>query len=215
MAKLIFKASNRTTGLFIPEAAPERAEIPATPDVAASLKDYKGKAAVEEGEAFDPSPANIEARASRITLPGGLKLVLLPKKTRGGTVTATLSLHFGDEKSLFGKGAASQMAGAMLMRGTKKHNRQQIQDELDRLKAQMCRHRGRSVDQHSAGQLPRFPAAGGGILKEPAFPESDFDQIRQADLARIETSRTDPQAMATNLLNRHLAPYPVGDPRRC
>ncbi len=55
VAKLYFKASNRTTGLFIPEAAPERAEIPATPDVLASLKDYKGKAAVEDGEAFDPS----------------------------------------------------------------------------------------------------------------------------------------------------------------
>ena len=31
-----FKPSNRTLGLFIPTKQPERAEIPATPDVAAS-----------------------------------------------------------------------------------------------------------------------------------------------------------------------------------
>ena len=213
VAKLYLKSSNRTTGLFIPEAAPERSEIPVTPDVEASLKDYKGKAAVEDGEAFDPSPANIEARSRRITLPGGLKLVLLPKKTRGGTVTAALNLHFGDEKSLFGKGVAQQMAGAMLMRGTKKHSRQQIQDELDRLKAQVAvTGGGASISTVRASFLDSLRLAA-EILKEPAFPESDFEQIRQADFARIENSRTDPQALATNLINRHLAPYPLGDPR--
>ena len=50
------------------------------------VKDYKGDAAVAPGEAFDPSPANIEARARRVDAPGGLKLALLPKKTRGSTV---------------------------------------------------------------------------------------------------------------------------------
>jgi zinc protease len=213
VSKLYLKPSNRTTGLFIPEAAPDRSEVPATPDVVASLKDYKGKAAVEDGEAFDPSPANIEARTRRITLPGGLKLVLLPKKTRGGTVTAVLNLHFGDEKSLFGKGAAQQMAGAMLMRGTKKHNRQQIQDELDRLKAQVAVTGGGASISTVRATFPDSLRLAAEILKEPSFPDADFDQIRQADLARIESSRTDPQAMATNLINRHLAPYPLGDPR--
>ncbi|HEY6342465.1 MAG TPA: pitrilysin family protein [Bryobacteraceae bacterium] len=217
VAKQYFVASNRTVGEFIPDAAPVRAEIPATPDVEASLKDYKGKAAVEEGEAFDPSPANIESRAQRITLPGGLKLVLLPKKTRGGTVTAVLDLHFGDEKSLFGKGATAQLAGAMLMRGTGKHNRQQIQDELDRLKARV------GVVGTSTGATANidtiranFPDAlrlAAEILRQPAFPESEFEQIRQASLARVEATRTDPQQIALNQMYRHLAPYPAGDPR--
>ena len=39
--------------------------FPATPDSPAVLKDYKGDAAVAAGEAFDPSPANIEKRTSR------------------------------------------------------------------------------------------------------------------------------------------------------
>ena len=32
---------------------------------------------------------------------------------------------------------AAQFAGAMLMRGTQKHTRQQLQDELDKAKIQM------------------------------------------------------------------------------
>ena len=102
VAKLYLKSSNRTMGRFLPEAKPDRTEIPATPEVASLLKDYKGKAAMEEGENFDPSPANIDARTVRVTLPNGMKLALLSKKTRGGTVNAALTLHFGDEKAVFG-----------------------------------------------------------------------------------------------------------------
>ena len=213
VAKKYFVTSNLTVGRFIPDATPVRAEIPPAPDITAELKDYKGRAAVENGEAFDPSPANIESRTTRLTLPGGLKLVLLPKKTRGGTVTAVLDLHSGDEKSLFGREAAGQMAGALMMRGSKQYTRQQIQDELDRLKAQV----NVSVSGASVSTIrASFPDAlrlAAEILKEPVFPESDFEQIKQADIARIENSRSEPQALASNLLNRHLAPYPAGDPR--
>ena len=33
-----------------------------------------------------------------------MKVALLPKKTRGGTVVATLTLRFGDEKTPDGQG---------------------------------------------------------------------------------------------------------------
>ena len=59
------KPSNRTIGVFIPEAQPDRTEVPPTPDLAAALKDYKGNAAVSAGESFDASPENIEARLRR------------------------------------------------------------------------------------------------------------------------------------------------------
>src|SRR5258705_1779122 len=134
VAARYFKPSNRTLGMFIPTAKPDRAEMPSTPDLTAALKDYKGEATVAAGEAFDPSTANIEARTTRSTA-GGLKLALLQKKTRGGKVVAQMTLRYGDEKSLMNRATAAQVAGVMLMRGTTKHTRQQIQDELDRLKA--------------------------------------------------------------------------------
>jgi hypothetical protein len=55
------------------------------------FKDYKGGAAIQQGEVFDPTPQNIEARVIRATLPNGLKLVMFPKKTRGGTVVAVMN----------------------------------------------------------------------------------------------------------------------------
>ena len=88
VAAAYLKESNRTVALFIPIDKPDRAEIPAPPDVQAALKDYKGRPPVAAGEAFDPSPANIDARTTRATLPAGMKLALLPKKTRGNDVSA-------------------------------------------------------------------------------------------------------------------------------
>ena len=41
----------------------------------------------------------------RAKLPNGLKLVMFPKKTRGGTVAFSMTVRFGDEKSLTGKSA--------------------------------------------------------------------------------------------------------------
>ena len=218
VAKQYLKPSNSTLGRFIPTDAPDRSEIPRSPDLAARLKDYKGNRAAEEGEAFDPAPANVEARVTRATLPSGLKVVLLPKKNRGGTVIANLSLHFGEEKSLFGKAPAGRLTGALLMRGTQQHTAQQLQDELNRLKIRM------NADGPAMGananietvreNLPAALRLAAEIFREPAFPESELDQIRDNLMARLENSRREPAAIASLALTRHVAAaYGSGDPR--
>jgi zinc protease len=218
VAKLYLKSSNLTVGRFIPDAKPDRSEIPATPDLTAMLKDYKGDAAVEQGEAFDPSPANIDSRTVRSTLPNGMKLALLSKKNRGGTVTAVINLQYGDEKSLFQREPAANMVGTLLMRGTQKHTRQQLQDELDKLKAQMGT--GASVNNGASLNISTIRTGLTGalrlaaeVLREPSFPESEFEQIRQASIGRLESQRSDPGSIAMTALYRHLNPYAAGDPR--
>ncbi|HMF58283.1 MAG TPA: pitrilysin family protein, partial [Pyrinomonadaceae bacterium] len=89
VASQYFKPSNRTLGLFVPTQRPDRAEIPPMPDVNAMVSSYHGDAAVAAGEAFDPSPVNIESRTVRSSAPNGMKIALLSKKTRGQTVIAT------------------------------------------------------------------------------------------------------------------------------
>ena len=42
--------------------------IAVQPDVAKLVDGYKGRAAISQGEAFDPSPANIDARTEKTTL---------------------------------------------------------------------------------------------------------------------------------------------------
>ncbi len=217
VAKLYLKTSNRTIGKFIPEAAPDRAVIAPVPNLEATLRNYTGKAAVEDGEAFDPSPANIESRVTRLTLPSGIKMVLLPKKNRGGVVTAQLELHFGDETSLAGKATAADMAGGLLGRGTLKHTRQQLQDEMTRLKIQV--RAGGSLNGANASvtadraSLPDALRLAAEMLRQPSFPESDFEQSRQASLTRIDSGRDNPQNIVNEQRSRYMAPYPAGDPR--
>lgn len=218
VAKQYLKSSNRTLGEFIPTTAPDRAVIAAAPDDETRFKDFKGGAAVQEGEVFDPTPKNIEGRLIRSTLPNGMKLVMFPKKTRGGIVVVNMGFRFGDEKSLFGKSTAGTLAGAMLMRGTKSKNRQQIQDETDRLKAQInvsaSAGNGGAWTRTIEANLPDTLRFIRELLREPSFPESEFEQIRQQRIANAESQKTEPMALAQIELRRHLnAEYKRGDVR--
>lgn len=216
VAAKYFKAANRTLGIFVPTPKPERAEVPAAPDIAAMLKDYKGEAAVASGEAFDPAPANIEAKTTRSTA-GNLKVALLPKKTRGNGVFAALTLRFGDEKSLANRSTAAEMAGAMLMRGTAKHTRQQIQDELDKLKARVsvfggATQAGVSIET-TRDNLPAVLRLVAEILREPVFPATEFDLLRQERITGLESQRSEPTVIGQVAFRKHINPYPKGDVR--
>lgn len=217
VAAAYFKQANRTIGIFVPTAQPDRAEVPPRPDVAALLKDYKGDATVAAGEAFDPSPANIEARATRTTTPGGLQLVLLPKKTRGNSVFANLTLRFGDEKSLQGRSTAGELVAQLLDKGTKNYTRQQLADEFDKLKARVSVGGGPTSAnvfvETKRENLPAVMKLVAEILRQPAFPENEFQQLKNEGLAGIEFQRSEPQMVASIALQRHLSPYPKGDPR--
>ena len=62
-------------------------------------------------------PTSRSASCAR-PLQNGMKLVMLSKATRGDTVSATIQLRFGDEKSLAGLRATAELTGALLGRGT-------------------------------------------------------------------------------------------------
>jgi zinc protease len=217
VAKYYLKRDNRTVGLFIPTTEPDRTAIPPAPDIAATLKDYKGDAAVAAGEAFDPSPENIDSRTQRATLPGGLKLAMIPKGTRGNVVQATLRLEFGDENNLKGYAVIGRMTSAMLIHGSAKYTRQQIQDELDKLKARMIIQGGANgvtvTIETVRDNLPKVLDLAAEVLREPAFPADEFESLRQQQIAGVENQKTDPAAIAGQAYARHINPYPKGDVR--
>lgn len=211
------KSSNRTIGEFIPDPKPDRAVIAAKSDVAAEVKDYKGAAGLQAGEAFDPSPTNIDARTERFTLPSGMKVALLPKKTRGASVHAVIRLRFGDVDNLKGKDTVASLAGATLIRGTEHKNRQQIQDEIDKLKAQLNvsgSATGANVSiETTRDNLAAVLRLAGEILKEAVLPESEFEQVRKEQITFTQFGKAEPQALAPNKLRRTLYPFPRGDVR--
>ncbi|MBI4544753.1 MAG: insulinase family protein [Gemmatimonadetes bacterium] len=217
VAAAYLKPSNRTLGLFYPEQQPERAEIPAAPDVAALVKDYRGDTTLVAGEAFDPSPANIDARTTRSALPNGFKLALLPKKTRGEAVIAQINLRYGSDQALQDRWPAASLAGRMLMRGTRSRTRQQLEDEFDRLKARVFVSGGvtqATVSIETVGpNLPAVLRLMGEVLREPAFDAKEFGELKQERLANLEEQKSDPQVHAFNAFSRHLGPWPKGHAR--
>ncbi|MDE2430801.1 MAG: insulinase family protein, partial [Burkholderiales bacterium] len=176
-AKHYLVRDNRTVGMFIPEDAPQRAEIPAAPTMAEVMKDFKPKVSNLTAEAFDPTPANIQQRTQLSTI-GKLQVALLPKKNRGETVNVSLSLRWGDEKSLEGKRTVAGFARGMLATGTSKYSRAQLADEMSKLKM--------SGDiysfQTTKANLPAALELVAHVLKDANYPESEFKQMREQAL---------------------------------
>ena len=210
--------------------------VPPTPDLEKLLANYKSTVAVAHGEVFDPTPANIESRVKRSALPNGMKMVMLPKKTEGDMVTAVIELRFGDENSLKGKNAAAQFAAALISRGgTTEHTRQQLQEEMRKLDANIAISGGGG----GGGRGGRGGRGGGGgagnassananitapaknfeaalrlaveMLKDPAYPENEFEQMRAQRVKALQNPRTEPTQLAAETLQRHLSPYAKGD----
>jgi zinc protease len=212
-----FSATNRTVGLFLPTTEPQRITIPPTPPLAAMIGEYMGGAGLAVGEEFDPSPANIEAHLTRATLPAGMKLVILPKQTRGETVNLTLQLHFGSLETLTDRATAGELAADMLERGTTSRSRQQIADELDRLQANL-RLFGSATGVMASLEVTRANLAPAlrllaDLLRHPAFPEPELAQLKLERIANIEEDRNDPRTLVFQRLQRHLNPHPPQDPR--
>lgn len=217
VATAYLRSSNRTVGQFVPTAKPVRAEIPAVKDVGRMVEGYKGRAQIARGEDFDADPMAIDRRIQRVVLPGGLKLALLPKKTRGEAVSFHLRTELGDEKSLQGKQTIGTLTGSMLMRGTDKHTRQQIKDELDRRKTELMVFGGAegvnamatTTREHLAPVLRLFAE----ILRRPAFPDKELQLLIQEETTSLESQRSEPGYLAQNAIQRHTQPYPKGHVR--
>ncbi|WP_418315257.1 M16 family metallopeptidase [Piscinibacter sakaiensis] len=208
--------SNRTLAQYRPTEQPKRAPTPARVDLAKAMSDFKPKAAAERVEVFEASPANIDKRTQRFQV-GGIDAAVLPKGTRGEAVQALLTLRFGDEKSLFGKGEVADMLAALIDKGSSRLNRQQVQDRLSELKTEMSVGSGdgrvtvRLVSRRE--HLPAAIALVAELLRDPALPADALEEIRRRTLSAIEEQRKEPRAVLANALARHGNPYPRGDPR--
>ena len=207
-----YRRDNRVVGYFFPEDAPQRAEIPAPPTVAEAMKDFKPKQTVSTAEAFDPGNANIEKRTKRFEI-GGIKIALLSKKNRGETVNLTARFRAGDEKSLFGKATVASMTGQMLSRGTTKLSRQQLSDEFDKLKMAGGVNGLSGSFQTTKPNLVAAIKLAAHVMRDPGFPESEFEQLRKQTLTAIESQKSDPQAAASVALGKQFNIFPKGDVR--
>jgi zinc protease len=239
VAKAYIKDSNLTVGVFIADPAPDRAAVPETPDLEKLFAGYQSTFTVSRAEEFDPTPANIEKRIIRSKLANGMKVAILQKRMAGGTVTAAIELHFGDAKTLSGQNAAAQLAGGLLMSGTKDKSREQIQDEIEKLNARIVVSGGGdggTFGGRGGGGRGGF-GSGGGInsasanvtakpenlaaavrlavemLREPAYSETEFDRAKHQCLRQLENVPTRPEQLSAQDLQRYLSPFTRDHPQ--
>jgi len=213
VAKAYLRRDNRTVGRFFPTAEPQRAPIPAAPSIADVLKDFAPAQTMIAGELFDPSPANIDARTRRYTLANGMKVALLTKRTRGETVNVVLRSRYGDARSRFGASTLESIAGQMLMRGTVRYTRSQLTDEFDKLKASVNVGLGDARLQTTRPNLTKVLELVAHILREPVFPQTELDQLRNQWIASLESNKGEPGAVCGEAIGKHFNAYERGDPR--
>ncbi len=212
-----YKISNATIGEFLPVDKPNRAPVIASVDIPAMLRNYTGDTAVAAGEAFDSSPANLAARTTRFTLPNGMKVALLPKKTRGATVNFEFRMDYGDEASLRDTLPLPGLTAGMLKRGTQTLDRQAFEDALDERKAAVdfsasagtLVGAGHTIGTNLASVLELLQQA----VATPALKPEEFEQVKLQRRTRLTQGRSDPTAIARRAVAREGNPYPPGDIR--
>ncbi|MGH8803815.1 MAG: M16 family metallopeptidase [Polaromonas sp.] len=215
--------SNRTSGSYIAVAQqPVRAPAPVLTDVAQLLKDYTGKAAVAAVEDFTPTPENIEARVvnSRITVGDepGLRLAVLPRKTKEDRVTGTLRLRWGSADTVNGSAVLATMLAPLMTQGTRNKDADRVAQALLALEAQLrftSLAGGLNANfEVPARHLPAFTALLAELLQESTFSDAAFERNRKAMIAVIQAVKADTGVVAGNGLQRVFSRYGAGDPRQ-
>jgi len=164
-----------------------------------------------------------------------MKVAVISKKTANNIVSATIDLRFGDATTLEGQREAASFAGSLLMAGTKSHTRAEIQEELRKLNAQVFVSGG-GGGGGGGGRGGRGGGPGGGglssatasvsvpaenfsaalklaveMLREPSYPQEDFERIKTQRSKALELAPTEPTQLASEQLNRHLSPFAKTD----
>ncbi|MHC4880205.1 MAG: M16 family metallopeptidase [Planctomycetota bacterium] len=215
-AKKYLVQNNRTAGVYIPTKEADRVSVPETPSLAEMIGDYKGRKAIAQGEAFDVSPDNIEARTNRLAPVDGFHIAFLPKKTRGETVDLQLTLRFGSEASLQDKSTLSEFLAPMMTRGTKEMSRQELKDSLDENLATLSGSSSAGSATFSIRTKREKLSTVIGyliqVLRSPTFPAEELEIMKNEQLSALEEAKTSPQTLASREAQRRISPYPKGHP---
>lgn len=212
VAAAYLKPANRTTVAYIATENPDRAQIPVSPRVNESLAGYTGNPALQRGENFDPTPTNIDARAVRSAMPNGMRVTLLPKRTRGTKVSAQIVVRFGSEQTLEGKSQVNALTAGMLMRGTATLTRQQLIDSLSKLTAAVSVTSGPGnatvvIEGVRTTFVPVLELVA-AMLRAPRLDAEELERYRKERLVQLDIQKTDPPQQAVNLVTERLTRRP-------
>src|SRR5260370_16038503 len=98
----------------------------------------------------------------------------------------------------------------MLMRGTTHRTREQIKDELDRLRAQVGvsgKATQATVSIETVREnLPAVLRLVAEVLRSPSFLEKELETLRHENLAAVEEQESDTNHLGHTAYSRHMSP---------
>ncbi|MDT0557212.1 pitrilysin family protein [Ichthyenterobacterium sp. W332] len=212
-----FINTNRTVGNFVPTKTPMRIEIPHTEGLEDLVTSYKGKEAMDAGEAFDVSYENIQNRLESGMLSGAnIEYGFINKNNRGETVNISFTFRNGSVDDLMNKGSVANYTARMLNKGTKTKTRQEIEDKLSELKSSISfsgsNGRTSAYIGSTKEHLMETIALMTEMLKSPAFDQAELDKLKTQDIANIERNKTEPQYLVQKRLGEINQNFKKGHP---
>ena len=216
--KKYFIPNNRTVGNFIPTKNPMRIGIPHTENLEGLVADYKGKEAMDAGQAFDVSYDNIQNTLQTGTLKNSeIEYGLIKKDNRGKTVNLTFDLRTGNVDQLMNKGLVAKYTASMLNKGTKTKTRQEIDDTLSALKSSIdfsgSNGRLKASINSTEENLMATLALMTDMLKNPVFNAKELEKLKTQDLASLEENKSEPASVVERKLrilnNSHKKGHPL------
>jgi zinc protease len=149
----------------------------------------------------EPGPPPVAAfpRLERATLPNGLSLVLAERHSIP-QVNMRLIVDAGFAADQFATPGTASLAMAMLDEGTKTRSALEISEQLALLGATLTTGSNLDVSTVSLSALKDKLDASldifADVVLNPAFPQSDFDRLKQETIARIRREKVNPTQMA-------------------
>ncbi|QHH94518.1 insulinase family protein [Acinetobacter gyllenbergii] len=158
-----------------------------------------------------------EQKIQRGELKNGIRYALFPTPTRDDKTYATISLDFGDEKALFGKGVTLDLTSYLMLRGSEKHTLQEITDKA------IAASGGASVSSNGNGftivvqakkdKFEDFLNFIIDVIKQPKFSQTEFDLAKNQSLSVLDRPYTEPAVVSSMTLSKILEIYQPGDIR--
>lgn len=158
-----------------------------------------------------------EKAIQRGKLRNGMEYALYPTTTKDDRIYASIDVDFGDAQSLMNQGTVIDLTAYLLLRGSKEYSLQQIMDKSIELDGQASVKAQRnsfeisiSANKENFAEYFDFVV---GLLKKPAFSQTEFDLIKAQSLQSLDRPYTEPEVVAGLTIERLTEQYPVGDLR--
>ena len=140
-----------------------------------------------------PAPEIKVGEAEFFTLRNGLKVYVVPNHK---VPTVSISLLLDIDPMLQGdKNGYVDMAGSMLRMGTKSRSKEQLDDEIDFIGADMSTYSSGLSASALRKHLPKLFELTADVLLNPEFKQEELDKLKKQSASGLAAARTNPSSI--------------------